>query len=126
MSLFAPGFAITRTASKGQTDVPRLPVLGRRHNGRMRLPILFPFAENPPTRFRQMTGHRDGGLAVALFRFHPVIERQSVMAAEAMPVHQDAIRRFHKRPPQIVVGLLRRRPACDLPPLACTVGTSPA
>src|SRR5579875_445258 len=65
------------------------PLAGRRLNGRMRLPILFPLAENPPTRFRQMPGHRHGRFAVALFRFHPIVKPQGMLACVALAMHRN-------------------------------------
>ena len=73
MSVFAADFAITRTASQSQTAYRAYPLLDGRLNGGMRLPILFPFAENLPTRFRQMPGNGHGYPAVVLVRLDTIV-----------------------------------------------------
>ena len=92
----------------------------------MRLPIFFPFPENPPTRFRQMPGHGHGRLAVTLFGLYTIIKLQRMVACVTLPVHQNTIRGLHKSPTQIMIGLFGSGTGKGLTTAGVHRGTNPA
>ena len=61
--------------------------------------------QNPPTGFRQMSGHGHRSLAMTLVCLKPVVEFNDMLIGVGVAMHQNRIGCFHKSPAQIVVGL---------------------
>ena len=73
-----------------------------------------------------MAGHGSGSLAVTLALLQPSIKLPDMLFAVFIPMQHRGIGCFDESPLQIVVGLHDVGPSVVLPPLECTLGTSPA